>query len=501
MKMRCFTNRQITATLYMIIVMIIASCGSDNPSNPTPSGTIRVITQTSGTDANGYSVTVLQVTKTIMANDTVLFESVSPGTYEVSLDGLDPGCNVNGTNPRTGVTVSDGNTTDVIFNIMCGTGGLFGNIEVTVITSGANGDSRYYIVVDNVDSTIVNPGTILPDTTVVIVADTVGTHQVELVDVASNCGVTNTNPQSVLIEENGTTQITFEVGCAGNLIPNGIVFVRHDPQGISQAWVCDTLGQNQTQLTFGGEDKWLPRWSPNGLEIIVNTSISNPDVHGIVLRMNDDGTNQTPVVFPSDFEPGPADWSPDGGSIAFFGHFTNPETPSSYFTYDFNTLSPPLLDNPSGFYSNYSMPFWSPDSTKLVFSINPPLPGVMVEAIMTVPVPVENGIPTPVVTDPSNNWGYLYPQWSPDGTQIVFLGPGPGRSIWIVNADGTNPHEVFDPPFGAEQPTWLHGQRIGFQQTSIVGLYTVNVDGSGLDSIGVGPNALFGQPHWNPIYH
>jgi Tol biopolymer transport system component len=304
------------------------------------------------------------------------------------------------------------------------------------------------------------------------------------------------------VEENSTTTVWFEVGCASDQVPNGIVFVRHDPQGISQVWVCDLLGQNQTQLTFGGEDKALPRWSPDGSEIIVNTTVSNPEVRGVVLRMNADGSSQSLVSFPADFDAGPADWSsPDGGSISLSGSFTNPQTASTYYTYDFITMSQPLLNNtlPS-LYSNWSMAFWSPDGTKLVFSVqNRSVTGSFVEAIMTISVPRDTGEPNLIAVDPSDAWGYIYPQWSPDGSQIVFLGPGPGRSIWIVDADGSNPHEIYDPLLGAEQPTWLpDGQRIGFQQTSTVGLYIINVDGSNLVSIGVGPDAMFGQPHWNP---
>jgi dipeptidyl aminopeptidase/acylaminoacyl peptidase len=494
------------AVLYVIAVATIAGCSSDdsdgNPSGPTPVGTIRVVTTTtgSGTDTDGYTVTVLQVTKPIATNDAVLFENVAPGDYSVSLDDIDTGCAVSGTNPRTGVVVTDGNTTVVNFNIVCTASGSFGEMEVKVITSGSNPDDQYLVEVDGTDSTAVNVGATLPDTAVVTITDTVGVHHVRLVGLTSNCNVTTTNPQSILVEENGTTPVLFEVGCSGASIPNEIVFVRHDPQGISQVWVCDALGENQTQLTFGGEDKALPRWSPDGAEIIVNTSDQTASVYGVVLRMNADGSNQYPVTFPAGFEPGPADWSPNGNAIALSG--TENGGPSSYYTYDFDTLSLPLLDNPSSLYSNWSMPFWSPDGTKLIFSIQPPGgSGTSVEAIMTLPVTLQAGIPKQVVTDPSDAWGYLYPQWSPDGSQIVFLGPGPGRSIWIVDADGSNPHEVIDPPFGAEQPTWLpaiYGNRIGFQQVSQVGLFTVNADGTDLSSIGVGPNALFGQPHWNP---
>ena len=35
------------------------------------------------------------------------------------------------------------------------------------------------------------------------------------------------------------------------------------------------------------------------------------------------------------------------------------------------------------------------------------------------------------------------PDWSPDGTKIVYAsGPGGSEGIWVMNADGSNPHQL-----------------------------------------------------------
>lgn len=504
-------SSHINFTSILIFLVVIAAfvigfwgCSGDKSNNtssdPVASGTIRVITQTtgSGSDDDGYLVTVLQSTKSIAMNDTVLFESVSPGTYTVSLDDIAAGCDASD-NPRTGVTVTDGNTTTVTFDISCVDAGSFGSMEVTIITSGNDPDTRYYVVVDDVDSTIVNPGGVLPDTTTVTIIDTVGTHQVELVDVADNCGVSTTNPQSVLVEENISTAVIFGVGCAGDLLPNEIVFVRYDDQGISQIWVCDAQANNQTQLTFGGNNKALPRWSPDGTRILYNGEVVDSFgvvVSGEIVIMEPDGSLPDTISFPPDFQPGPADWSPDGTKLVIKGNLLSNPTEPNYFIYDFTNVSAPLVsytNQPGWFDIRFSMPFWSPDGLIIVFSgENANLSNYHTTSIFT--VPATGGDATLIATD--TLWGFSYPQWSDDGLKLAFNGPS--SHIWVCGSDGNDLHAVHEQGSYNGQPTWLPDGRIGFQPDNGVGLFIVNDDGTGLTSIGVGPDALFLQPDWNP---
>jgi Tol biopolymer transport system component len=63
---------------------------------------------------------------------------------------------------------------------------------------------------------------------------------------------------------------------------------------------------------------------------------------------------------------------------------------------------------------------------------------------------------TPLVEDSADD---RHPAWSPDGTQIVFSSTRTGRiaKIWTVDADGSNPAQLFELPgtnFGAYEPAW-----------------------------------------------
>jgi hypothetical protein len=500
------TNRvvKVIATISGAILISISSCSKNSTNgvnSSLPSGTIKVTTQASGpgTDADGYTVTVLSSVKSIGINDTVYFGNVAPGAYSVSLDGLDAGCDVTGTNPRVGVIVTDGNTTTVDFDIACVAPASYGDISVTVVTSGSNGDAQYWIVVDGTDSTTVTTGTQLPDTTLVTITDTVGTHQVELVGVSSGCNIVSTNPQTIVVQESLESSVYFDVSCVGALTPNNIVFVRSDNLGISQVWVCDDQALNQTQLTFGGQNKNLPRWSPDGTKILYNGEVVDPYgvvTSGEIVIMNDDGTSPDTIAFPVNLKPGTADWSPDGTKLVVSGSLTSNPTEPNYFIYDFVTISAPLLsytNQPGWFDIMFSMPFWSPVGGEIIFSGQNGLISVFnTKSIFS--VPIGGGDATLIAND--TLWGFSYPQWSEDGSKLAFNGPF--SHIWSCNADGTNVHAVDEQGSNNGQPTWLPDGRIGFQPFNGVGLSIINEDGSGLMTIGVGPNAIFGQPDWNP---
>jgi Tol biopolymer transport system component len=92
--------------------------------------------------------------------------------------------------------------------------------------------------------------------------------------------------------------------------------------------------------------------------------------------------------------------------------------------------------------------------------------------------------------------------WSPDGSKIAFsrrLLAGPDSAIWIMNADGTNQHQV-GANSGDTQPTWSpDGAKIAFVRNVNKGdIFVMNAaDGSDAHSI-AGTAEYELDPAWSP---
>ncbi len=105
----------------------------------------------------------------------------------------------------------------------------------------------------------------------------------------------------------------------------------------------------------------------------------------------------------------------------------------------------------------------------------------------------------------SRSFGCFNPEsvaWSPDGKQLAYAcgqygftgGDGSPPTVWLVNADGSNPRRLRTGTFGAAWPTWSpDGREIAFSTSDFPaqwsGIYVINLDGTHrrLLAHGVGP--------------
>jgi len=94
------------------------------------------------------------------------------------------------------------------------------------------------------------------------------------------------------------------------------------------------------------------------------------------------------------------------------------------------------------------------------------------------------------ITD--NTWLDAYPSWSPDGTQILFLSwpdyPDNTLDIFVMNADGTNPVELYDSGYHDADCHWV-GSKIVFTRESQIWI----MDENGTNAEQVTDYALAGQ--------
>ncbi len=96
------------------------SAAFDVMAPPPTTGDLTVTTTTGGTgsDPDGYTVSVDGATKSITVNGSVTYNGLNAGNHSVGLNGVAANCVVSGQNPRT-VAVSAGNTTQTNFGVTC----------------------------------------------------------------------------------------------------------------------------------------------------------------------------------------------------------------------------------------------------------------------------------------------------------------------------------------------------------------------------------------------
>jgi Tol biopolymer transport system component len=299
----------------------------------------------------------------------------------------------------------------------------------------------------------------------------------------------------------------FTISCAGTTVdykPSGLTSLlafSSDRDKTVHIYTCKPDGMDITSTssevqTFDG----APMWSPDGTRIVFNSN--DPDNYEI-WSMKADGSDRKRLTSRTGLDTVPR-YSPDGTKVVFVGEFREDKAEEETATYEIMTVNSDgsnmtrlTTSSKSGTGWN-SVPTWSPDGSKILFSTNRELVGTSpvlyimnpdgsnqqrfgflfpVEGTMPDWSPVTNkivfvkgsaakgeiwvmdaGFPFPglaakKLTDNSDN--NRNPVWSPDGKQIAFVSDTYGNDdIFIMNADGTNLHRVTYDKSSENHPAW-----------------------------------------------
>ena len=246
----------------------------------------------------------------------------------------------------------------------------------------------------------------------------------------------------------------------------------------SELYVMNADGTNETRLTNAPESysKILvtsPVWSPDGKRIAylrgidVDTGRTDRDIYVI----NADGSNPsslTTVEWSTTFA-----WSPNGEKIAFDGW-----TRSG----DINGPTGIYLINPDGtgqkYLTNSGATFsWAPDSKKLAFAIQSSTDSSASASAADTDLYVRRTDGSDLTrltnTPDDGEWG---PVWSPDGTKIAFSITDDASfdtDTYVMNADGSGQEYLTD----GYSPAWSpDSTRIAIQRGN--GVYVMNADGT-----------------------
>jgi Tol biopolymer transport system component len=227
----------------------------------------------------------------------------------------------------------------------------------------------------------------------------------------------------------------------------------------------------------------FPHWSPDGKKIAFGCDDS------YICVINADGSGFKPLTDPNDRAANHApSWSPDGSKIAYSSNLARDDNGNEeiYVMNADGTGQIQLTDNPA----NDSFPDWSPNGKEIVFCSAR-------DGQTDIYVMNADGSGVSRVTNiglGSVYAGNCFPHWSPDGTKIAFNSAFEGNSSgYIINIDGTGLTHLAIPGGGS---AWSpDGKQILFGGDD-GDLYVVNVDGSGLIRLTDDPPDEF-WPDWH----
>ena len=235
-----------------------------------------------------------------------------------------------------------------------------------------------------------------------------------------------------------------------------------DVSGSWEIWSMKQNGTKQHQVTHLGGFSTFPDYSPDGSKIaFVSQLATDPsDQVYVVNAANGGGLTQLtscPVVDGFCFNDYPV-WSPDGKKIAYihgeqFDADGNP-LDEQVWVMDANGSNKHQLTTDAPFKDQ--VPDWSPDGTKIAYASG--LSGIWV---MNANGSNQHqltgcGAADPVPCATGDDFG---PAWSPDGTKIAFLRSfqalgSNNRPIYVMNADGTDQHQLIAGTRLAAVPSW-----------------------------------------------
>jgi Tol biopolymer transport system component len=285
--------------------------------------------------------------------------------------------------------------------------------------------------------------------------------------------------------------------------PNGrIAFAREDPTlGDTVTYTANPDGSHMQPL-LPGFTSGSPHWSPDGSEVVVNSSLGVPCcnfLYSAVIIDPDTGSSRT-LAMPANVGIFCSIWSPDATRLACVGD--NPD-PSLNGIYTIRSSDGGGLTRITDAGGMTDVPIdYSPDGSRIVFGRVDPNDHhcTTTSALFVVNV---DGTGLQRITP----WGFCDDDgsWSPDGSEIAFEHRG---SLFVVRPDGSDLAKI---PLAtsslnrAGDVTWSpDGTKIVFllfirrsPGTFEEGIATANADGSDVQQVTISPT-FDHETDWGP---
>jgi Tol biopolymer transport system component len=234
--------------------------------------------------------------------------------------------------------------------------------------------------------------------------------------------------------------------------PDGrwIAYIVHQSDNNWPMYIIGSDGNNRQQL-LTGDLYHFPSWSPDGTQLACsrngNLWIMDVAVEGNTITIAD----QRQLTFLDRQDASVPSWSPDGRQIVFASMLGDARGTADYFDpnsaeiYIVNADGTDLHKLTDDAVSD-SAPDWSPDGSQIVFASA--RDGDYEIYVMD----ADGRNIRPLTDDPASDGS---PAWSPDGTQIVFASDRDGNNeIYVMNADGSDQVRLTNTPLQEFMPAW-----------------------------------------------
>ena len=245
------------------------------------------------------------------------------------------------------------------------------------------------------------------------------------------------NTELYVMNPDGTdqTRITFDprVDQQPDISPNGrqIVFnstriTDTNPEGDLEIFVMNADGGNVRQLTFNAASDAWPRWSPNGRQIVFQ---SNVDGNSEIYIVSADGTDLTRVTNYPGIDQFP-EWSPNGKQLAI-------RRDTDIYLIGTDGTDPIQLTNNA---TVDQMASWSPNGKQIAFMSS--RDGYCSVYVMSSDGSDQTNLTPKPDGVPNNQFCSRAPAWGRNGQQIYFSSFRPEtnlfENIFVMNADGSD---------------------------------------------------------------